>query len=173
MLRRSAVLPSGGGNVQRATTSGGGLEQRRSADLVLQIVSNCQGVLRGARLLSQQKLVLLRLVVFSNRQGELLCGQSLRREDHRNYPLLQTKVRRKAELVSIRMPSEANAYAEECSTLCMYGVPAYFTCRELINFVAPMASEIQQMFVSAEGLNSYCRLCSGRLFATIRPTSTW
>lgn len=29
--------------------------------------------------------------------------------------------------------------------LCMVGVPAFFTCRELIKFVLPVVNEISQM----------------------------
>lgn len=33
----------------------------------------------------------------------------------------------------------------DCSMICMMGVPAFFTCRELIKFVMPMADAIFKM----------------------------
>ncbi|KAI1720268.1 BRCA1-associated protein 2 domain-containing protein [Ditylenchus destructor] len=46
--------------------------------------------------------------------------------------------------------------ADECAMLCMTGVPAFFTCRELINFVLPMGNNITQMrIVRDETPNQY------------------
>lgn len=40
--------------------------------------------------------------------------------------------------------------------LCMVGIPAFFTCRELINFVSPMSKNISQMkLVRDETPNQY------------------
>ncbi|KAI1718495.1 zn-finger in ubiquitin-hydrolases [Ditylenchus destructor] len=49
--------------------------------------------------------------------------------------------------------------ADECAMLCMTGVPAFFTCRELINFVLPMGNNITQMrIVRDETPNLYMEL---------------